>query len=110
MSCLTSESIQGASLPLQSIDNIHSGDSLPLCMFGVGDSISDDILKENLKDSTGLLIDEARDTLDSSTTSQTPDCWLCDALDVVSQHLTVTPPFPSPFPPLPRPVMLLVYQ
>ena len=87
---LTSESVQGASLPLQSIDNIHGGDSLPLGVFSVGDSIPDDILKENLEDSTGLLIDESRDTLDSSTTSQTPDGRLGDSLDVVSQHLTVT--------------------
>ena len=87
---LTSESVQGASLPLESIDNIHGSDSLPLGMFGVGDSISDDILKENLEDSPGLFIDEARDTLDSSSASQTPDGRLGDSLDVVSQHLTVT--------------------
>ena len=77
-------------MPLESIDNIHGSDSLPLGMFGVGDSISDDILKENLEDSTGLFIDEARDTLDSSSASQTPDGRLGDSLDVVSQHLTVT--------------------
>ena len=66
---LTSESVQGASLPLESIDNIHGGDGLPLGVFGVGDGIPDDVLKENLEDSTGLLIDESRDTLDSSTAS-----------------------------------------
>ena len=87
---LTSESVEGASLPLESIDNIHGGDSLPLGMFGVGDGIPDDVLKENLEDSTGLLIDETRDTLDSSTASQTSDGGLGDSLDVVSQHLTVT--------------------
>jgi hypothetical protein len=77
-------------LPLEGIDNIHGGDSLPLGVFGVGDGIPDDVLKEDLEDSTGLLIDQARDTLDSSTASQTPDGGLGDALDVVSQHLTVT--------------------
>ena len=87
---LTSESVQGTSLPLESIDNIHGGDGLPLGVFGVGDGIPDDVLKENLEDSTGLLIDESRDTLDSSTTSQTSDGGLGDSLDVVSQHLTVT--------------------
>ena len=87
---LTSESVQGASLPLESIDNIHGGDGLPLGVFGVGDSIPDDVLEEHLEDSTGLLIDEAGDTLDSSTASQTPDGRLGDSLDVVSQHLTVT--------------------
>ena len=87
---LTSESVEGASLPLESIDNIHGGDSLPLGMFGVGDGIPDDVLKENLEDSTGLLVDESRDTLDSSTASQPSDGGLGDSLDVVSQHLAVT--------------------
>ena len=87
---LTSESVQGASLPLESIDDIHGGDGLPLCVFGVGDGIPDDVLKENFENSTGLFVDESRDTLDSTTTSQTPDGGLGDSLDVVSQHLTVT--------------------
>ena len=65
---LTSESVQSTSLPLQSIDNTHGGDGLPLGVFGVGDSIFDNILKENLKNSTGLLVDKSRDTLDSTTT------------------------------------------
>ena len=86
---LTSESVEGTSLPLESIDHIHGGDSLPLGVFSVGDSIPDHILQENLENSTGLLIDESRDTLDSSTTSQPPDGGLGDALDVVSQDLPV---------------------
>ena len=87
---LTAESVQSAALPLESIDHIHSSDSLPLGMLGVGDSITDDVLKEHLKDTTGLLVDKSRDTLDSTTTRQTPDGGLGDALDVVTQHLTVT--------------------
>ena len=86
---LTSESVQGASLPLEGIDNIHGSDGLPLGVFGVGDGIPDDVLKENLEDSTGLLVDESRDTLDSSTTCQTADGGLGDALDVITQHLAV---------------------
>ena len=66
---LTSESVQSAALPLEGIDNIHGGDGLPLGVFGVGDSIPDDVLEENLEYSTGLLIDESGDTLDSTTTS-----------------------------------------
>merc|ERR1712038_1239091 len=89
-SCLTSESVQGASLPLEGIDHIHGGDGLPLGVFGVGDGIPDDVLKEDLENSTGLLVDESRDTLDSSTTRQPSDGGLGDALDVVSQHHTVT--------------------
>merc|ERR1712038_1551499 len=88
-SCLTSESVQGASLPLEGIDHIHGGDGLPLGVFGVGDGIPDHVLKEDLEDATGLLIDEAGDPLDSSP-PQTAEGGLGDALDVVPQHLTVT--------------------
>ena len=86
---LTAKSVQGASLPLEGIDNVHGGDGLPLGVFGVGDGIPDDVLKEHLEHATGLLVDEARDTLDSTTASQTPDGGLGDALDVVPQHLAV---------------------
>ena len=65
-SCLTSKSVQGASLPLEGIDDIHGGDGLPLGVFGVGDGIPDHVLKEDLEDATGLLVDEAGDPLDSS--------------------------------------------
>ena len=76
-------------MPLEGIDDIHGGDSLPLGVFGVGDSIPDDVLKEDLEDSTGLLIDEARDTLDTATARQTADGGLGDALDVVPEDLPV---------------------
>jgi hypothetical protein len=77
-------------LTLEGIDNIHGCDSLPLGMFSVGDSITDDILKEDFENSTGLLIDEARDTLDTSTASQSADSGLGDTLDVITQHFSVT--------------------
>ena len=47
---LSAKAVQSPALPLQSIDHIHSGHSLPLGMLGVGDSVSDDILQEDLKD------------------------------------------------------------
>ena len=87
---LASEYVEGASLPLEGIDNIHGGDGLPLGMLGVGDSVPDDILQEDLQHSPGLLIDEARDTLDTASAGQTPDGGLGDALDVVPEHLPVT--------------------
>jgi hypothetical protein len=77
-------------LSLQSIDNIHGSDSLPLGMFSVGDSITDDVLKEDLEDTSGLFIDEARDTLDTSTASQTADSGLGDTLDVITQNFAMT--------------------
>ena len=77
-------------MPLEGIDDIHGGDGLPLGVLGVGDGIPDHVLKEHLEDATGLLVDEAGDPLDSSPPRQTADGGLGDALDVVSQHLTVT--------------------
>ena len=55
---LTSESVEGTSLTLEGIDDIHGGDSLPLGMLGVGDGITDDVLKEDLQNTTGLFVDE----------------------------------------------------
>jgi hypothetical protein len=90
MKSLTTKSVEGSALSLQSIDNIHSGDSLPLGMLSVGDSITDDVLKENLENTSGLLIDEARNTLDTTSASQAADSWLGDALDVVTQDFAMT--------------------
>ena len=86
---LTAKSVQSTALTLQGIDHIHGGDCLPLGMLGVGDSITDDVLQEDLQHTTGLLVDESRDTLDSSPTGQTADGGLGDTLDVVPQHLPV---------------------
>ena len=90
MADLTSETVEGTSLPLEGIDDIHSGDSLPLGVFSVGDSITDDIFKENLEDTTGLLVDQARDTLDTTTTRQTANSGLGDTLDVITQDFAMT--------------------
>jgi hypothetical protein len=87
---LTTESVKGSALPLEGIDDIHGGDSLPLGVFSVGDSVTDDVLKEDLEDTSGLLIDEARDTLDTTTASQTADSGLGDTLDVITQDFAVT--------------------
>ena len=87
---LSTESVEGTSLPLEGIDDIHSGDSLPLGVFGVGDSITDDVLKEDLEDTTGLLVDQARDTLDTSTSRQTTDGGLGDTLNVITQYFAMT--------------------
>ena len=87
---LATKAIQSAALPLESVDHVHGGDGLPLGVFGVGDGIPDDVLEENLENSTGLLVDESGDTLDSTTTRQPSDGGLGDALDVVPQHLAMT--------------------
>ena len=88
--CLTAETVQGTALTLQSIDDVHGSDGLSLGVLSVGDGISDDVLKEDLEDTAGLLVDETRDTLDSTTASQTADSGLGDTLDVITQHLAMT--------------------
>ena len=88
--CLTSETIEGLSLTLQGVDNIHGGDSLPPGVLRVGNRVPDDILKEDLEDTTSLFVDETGDTLDTATTSETTDGGLGDALDVVTKDLSVT--------------------
>eukprot|EP00094_Tigriopus_californicus_P013357 TCALIF_12918-PA protein Name:"Similar to Histone H3 (Urechis caupo)" AED:0.57 eAED:0.57 QI:0/0/0/0.33/1/1/3/0/195 len=80
----------GSALSLQSVDHVHGGDGLSLGVFSVGDGITDDILKEHLEDPTSLFIDQARDTLDSTTTSQSPDSGLGNTLDVITQDFAMT--------------------
>ena len=76
-------------MALQSVDDVHGGDGLSLGVLTVGDGITDDVLEEYLENSTSFLIDESRDTLDSTTTSKTANSWLGDSLDVVSKDLAM---------------------
>merc|ERR1711887_442344 len=86
---LSSKAIQGPALPLQGVHDVHGSHSLPLGVLSVGDSISDDILQENLKNAPGLLIDETTDPFHTSPPCKSPDCRLGDALNVVPQHLAM---------------------
>ena len=44
--------VLGASLPLQGVDDVHGSDSLTLGVFGVGDCVADDVLKEYFENAT----------------------------------------------------------
>ena len=77
-------------------------------MLSVGDSVTDDVLQEDLEHTTSFLIDQTRDTLDTTTTGETADSLhgvyehcthsslenstyrLGDTLDVVAKDLAVT--------------------
>jgi hypothetical protein len=59
-------------------------------MLCIGHSVTNDILQEDLQDSTGLLINQTTDTLDTSTASQTANSRLGDTLDVITKDLAVT--------------------
>ena len=86
---LAAESVQGLALALERVDNVHGGHGLSAGVLGVGDRVTDHVLQENLEDTAGLLVDEARDALDTTTACKTADGRLGDALDVVTQHLAV---------------------
>ncbi|XP_040607403.1 uncharacterized protein LOC121142140 [Mesocricetus auratus] len=79
---------RGAALALERVDYVHGGDGLALSVLGVGDGVADHVLQEHLQHTAGLLVDEARDALDTTTSSQAADGGLGDALDVVAQNLT----------------------
>ena len=87
---LTAEAVQGAALALERVDDIHGGDGLAARVLGVGHGVTDDVLKEDLEDTAGLLVDQAGDALDAATAGQTADGRLGDALDVVAEHFAVT--------------------
>lgn len=87
---LTSETVQGAALAFQCVDDVHGGDGLSLGVFSVCDGITNDVFQEHLQDTSGFLVDQAGDTLDSTATGQTTDCWLRDSLDVIAQDFAMT--------------------
>lgn len=46
---LAAEAVKGASLALQSVNDVHGGHRLTLGVFGIGDSITNDVLKKYLR-------------------------------------------------------------
>jgi hypothetical protein len=87
--CLTSETVQGTALSLQRVDDVHGSDGLALGVFAVRDGVTNHVLKEELEHAPDLLVDETGDSLHSTTSGQPPDGRLGDALDVVTQDLSV---------------------
>ena len=77
---LAAEAVQGLALALERVDDVHGGDRLAARVLGVRHGVTDDLLEEDLEHATGLLIDEARDALDTSTASQAADGRVGDAL------------------------------
>lgn len=87
---LTAETVQGASLTFQSVDDVHGRDGLPLGVFGVGDRVADHVLEEHLEDTARLFIDQTGDTFYATSAGQTTYGRLRDALDVIAEYLPVT--------------------
>ena len=89
--CLSTETVEGSALPLESVDDVEGSDSLSLGVLGVGDGVTDDILEagrqlphglcgrgnlQDLENTSGLLVDQTGDTLDTSSSSETTDSGL----------------------------------
>ena len=90
MACLTTETVQGSALSLQSVDNVQRSDSLSLGVLSVSAGIPDDVLQEGLQDTSDFFVDKGRDTLNTTSSGQSSDGRLCNTLDVVSQDLSVS--------------------
>ena len=87
---LSTETVESSALSLESVDNVKSGDGLSLGVFGVGDGVTDDVLEEDLENTSSFLVHETGDALDATSSSKSSNRGLGDALDVVTQHLAVT--------------------
>ena len=73
---LCAEAVEGLALALKGIDDIEGRDRLAAGVLGVGNGIANDVLKEDLEHTTGLLVDEARDALHATTAREAADCGL----------------------------------
>ena len=82
--CLTTESVEGLALSLQSVDDVHGNNGLSLGMLSVSDGIPDHTLQVVLQNTSGLLVDESTDSLNTTSSSKTSDRGFGDSLDVVS--------------------------
>ena len=71
-------------MSLEGVDDVHGYNGLPLGVLGVGYSIPDHALQVVFEHSSGLIVDQSTDTLDTSSSCKTSDGWLGDALDVIS--------------------------
>ena len=87
---LTSKTVEGLSLALEAVNDVHGGDSLSAGVLGVGDRITDNVLQKDLQNTTGFLINQSGNTLHTTTTSQTANGGLRNSLDVITQYLAVT--------------------
>ena len=87
---LCAEAVEGLPLALEGVDHVEGGHGLAAGVLSVGHGVTDDVLKEDLEDTAGLLVDEAADALHTTTASEAADGGLGDALDVVTKNLSVT--------------------
>ncbi len=83
--CSSAETVEGAALSLESVDNVESGDGLSLGVFGVHDGVADDVLEEGSEDGASLLVDVGGDSLDATSACQSADSRLGDSEDGLTE-------------------------
>jgi len=69
-------------LSLEGIDDVQSGDGLSLGMFAVSDGVSHNGFQEASENGSRIIIDEGRDSLDTTSAGKSADGRLGDAFDV----------------------------
>ena len=87
---LTSKTIEGPPLAFQSVHHVHSSDCFTFRVLSVGNRVTNNILQKNFEHTSRFLIDQAGNSLDSTTACQSANGRFCDPLDVVTQNLSVT--------------------
>ena len=85
----TSKTVEGSSLPLQRIHNVHGRNRLPPGVLGIGHSVANHILQEYLEHSPRLLVNQSTDPLHTTSSRQSPNCRFRYALNVVAKHFPV---------------------
>ena len=86
---LATEAVEGFSTALEGVDNVHGVHSLAAGMLSVGDGVSQGVFQKHFHDRASFFGDECVDAIDTSTTSETADGGLGDALDFIATHLLV---------------------
>merc|ERR1719201_572958 len=85
-SILVTETVDGAALTLEGVDDVEGGDSLALGVLAVEGRIFDDTFQEGAEGLTTLVIDQARQTLDTTTTGHTTNRGLGNTGDVIGNE------------------------
>ena len=86
---LSSESVEGSSLPLEGVDDVECGDGFSLGVFGISDGIPDHVLQKDLENSSGLFVDQTGNAFNPSATGKSTDRRFRDSLDVIPEDLSV---------------------
>ena len=88
--CSTSEAVKGATPSFEGVHDVEGCHRLSARELSVGNGISDGVLKKNFEYAFYLLVDEAWDALDATSSGKTTNCRLRYAFDVVSDDPSVS--------------------